>query len=119
MTAPMRIVVADRHDGFRHALRELLSADPALSVTEAADLRAAGVAVRRARAHALVVDVGLLDADRGRLGPVPAGMMIVVVGMDDTPAREHQALRAGADAYVVKDRAHTTLVHILLDGAKR
>lgn len=118
MTAPVCIVIADRHGGFRRVLRDLLAADPALSVTEAADLRSAGTAIRRNRARALVVDVGLLEADRSALGPVAAGTFIVAVGMDRTRARAHRALLAGADAYVLKDDAHLTLLEILRTGIR-
>jgi DNA-binding NarL/FixJ family response regulator len=118
MTVVLWIVVADRHAGFRQALCDILAAEAALSVLAVADLRAAGDEIRRRRADALVVDVSLLEAERHRLGPVPAGLHVVVVGMDDAPARRRQALAGGAHAYVVKDRAHTELAPVLLDRAR-
>jgi DNA-binding NarL/FixJ family response regulator len=115
--ALLQIVVADRHDGFRRALVAVLAEDPRLIVLQATDLRAAGSTVRRRRAAVLVVDVALFESDRAALGPIPAGTRIVAVGMDDSKARERRALAAGADAYVVKDRAHTALAAVLLADA--
>ena len=119
-TAAIRVVVADAHDGFRHALRTVLDADARLVVVaEARDLAHAGTAIRRDRADALVTDVNLLEAGPRRLGPIPAGTAVVAVGMDDSAARERAALRRGADAYVVKDRAHTGLVEAVVVGVSR
>ena len=116
----IRVVVADAHDAFRHALRTVLEADARLVVVaEARDLAHAGSAIRRDRADALVTDVNLLEAGARRLGPIPAGTAVVAVGMDDSPARERAAIRRGADAYVVKDRAHNGLVDAVVVGVNR
>ena len=114
----MRVVVADAHAGARHALASVLAAEPALELVAAcADLAAASAALRRHRADGLVVATGLLRAGRGALGPVRAETVIVVVGMDDSPAAARLVLAQGADAYVVKDRAHTGLIDALLQAA--
>src|SRR5829696_3066894 len=111
----IHVVVADRHAGFRQALARLLSSDARLRVVaEEGDLPHAGAALRRTGADALVCDVNLLEAGRGRLGPIPVDTTIVAVGMDQSPARRRHALQHGADAYVVKDHAHTQLVEALL-----
>jgi DNA-binding NarL/FixJ family response regulator len=116
----VRVVVADEHPTSLRALRAVIAADPRLEVVAAvADLRAARSAVVRHRAAVLVVDTGVIDANGGVLGPLPAGTSVVVVGMEDSPGVSERARRQGADGYVVKDSAHLELIDALLRGHAR
>ena len=113
----LRIVIADDHPAFRRALHTAIAADPRIEVVaEVRDLRSARSAVLRHRAGALVVDAGVVEADGGALGPLPAGITVIVVGMDDAPGLATHARRLGAAGYVVKDDTRR-LVDALLTGA--
>jgi two-component system response regulator NreC len=110
MTVP--IVLADPHPAARAALNLLLEEDGGLEVIATAELASALRAVARRRAPVLIVSRGLLE--RGpegmRLpGPLPATTQTIVTGLEDDPAFAHEALRAGAVAYVLKDRADREL----------
>ena len=114
---PLRIVIADDHPTFRRALRTALSADPRVTVVaEATDLRAARSAVLRHRADALVVDAGVVETAGGSLGPLSAGVIVIVVGMDDAPGLDEDARQKGAAGYVVKDES-ARLVEALVAAA--
>jgi DNA-binding NarL/FixJ family response regulator len=61
----------------------------------------------------LIVARGLLKGGPdglSPLGPLPATTRTIVLGLQDDPAFGREARRAGAAAYVVKDRADTELV---------
>lgn len=110
MTIP--IVLADAHPIARAALGALLAEDGNLDVIETADLEEALRAVARRGAPILIVTRRLLE--RGPEGlrlpaPLPAGTRTIVIGFEDDPAFVRDARRAGAAAYVVKDRADREL----------
>ena len=48
-----------------------------------------------------------------RLGPHDAALQMIVFGVDDDPAFAQRARRAGADAWIVKDRADEMLPGLL------
>ena len=72
----------------RCAIADLVAADVALTVADAADLRAivAAAAPGRARVH-VKVDTGM-----GRLGPPPAAAAALVAAVDRSPAAELEGL---------------------------
>jgi DNA-binding NarL/FixJ family response regulator len=115
------IVLADPHPIARVALGTLLAEDGHLEVIETADLEEALRAVARRSAPILIVSRRLLE--RGPAGlrlpaPLPAGTQTIVIGLENDPAFAHDARRAGAAAYVLKDRADRDLraqVDALLD----
>jgi DNA-binding NarL/FixJ family response regulator len=95
--------------------------DGGLEVLLVADLAEALRAVARRRAPVLIVSRRLLDLgpDGTRLpAPLPPHTRTVVVGLQDDPAFAIDARRAGAAAYVVKDRADRDLrpaIDVLLE----
>jgi DNA-binding NarL/FixJ family response regulator len=112
----VRVVIADPHPTVRRALRATLASEPGFVVIDAvAGLAAAGAAVRRHRADALVVDARLLESDPHALGPIPTRTAVVGVGMDDHPGVAAHVCRRGAVAYVLKDEAHIRLPAVLRD----
>jgi DNA-binding NarL/FixJ family response regulator len=106
------IVLAEPHPIARQALSTLLQEDGELGVVATADLAGALRAVAEHRAPVLVVARGLLKGGPdglSPLGPLPATRTIVL-GLQDDPAFGREARRAGAAAYVVKDRAASELL---------
>jgi DNA-binding NarL/FixJ family response regulator len=106
------VVVAEPHSLTRAALSALLAEDGSLQVVPVADLPAAVDALARHGAPVLVVARRLLE--RGPSGvrlpaALPAGVQVIVVGVEDGPWFALDARRAGAAAYVVKDRADREL----------
>ena len=114
-----RVVVASPHPGIRAALTAVLARAPDVELVAAVDtLAAAGTAVRRNGAVTVVVDAVLLRDGAARLGPLPPGTRYIIAGMDDDPHWAAQAVRAGASAYVVTDRAQDPLVDAITRGAE-
>lgn len=106
------VILADPHPVVRAALSALLLDDGGLDVIPAADLADALQAVARRSAPVLIVSRRLLDLgpEGMRLpGPLPPGTRTIVLGLEDDPAFAADALRAGAAAYVLKDRADRDL----------
>ena len=106
------IVLADPHPVARAALGALLTEGGNLDVIETADLDEGLRAVARRGAPILIVSRRLLERgpDGLRLpAPLPAGTQTIVIGLEDSQAFERDARRAGAAAYVVKDRADREL----------
>jgi two-component system, NarL family, response regulator NreC len=106
------VILAEPHPVARWALNALLEQDGSLEVVPVADLNEALRAVARHGAPLLIASRRLLE--RGpegmRLpGPLPAGTRTIVLGLEDDPAFARDALRAGAAAYVIKDRADREL----------
>jgi DNA-binding NarL/FixJ family response regulator len=110
MTIP--IVLADPHPVARTALGTLLAEDGDLEVIGTGDLEEGLRAVARRHAPILIVSRRLLE--RGPAGmrlpaPLPAGTQTIVIGLESDQAFVRDARRAGAAAYVVKDRADREL----------
>jgi DNA-binding NarL/FixJ family response regulator len=106
------VILADPHPLARAALTFLLLEDGGLEVIPATDMPQALRAVARTRAPILIVSRRLLElgSEGMRLpGPLPAQTQTIVIGLEDDPAFAADARRAGAAAYVVKDRADRDL----------
>lgn len=105
---PIAIVLADDHAMFREGLRELLDRQPGLRVLETvADGVAAIEAVERLDPDVVIADIvmprmtGLEVADRlRRRRPRPR---IVILSAHDDDSYVVEALRVGADGYVLKE----------------
>ena len=109
------VVLADDHVVMRGGLRMLLEAEDDLEVVaEAGDVEATLRYVRAHRPGVLVLDVTMSDGSS--LPRIPdlleasADTAIVVLTMHDDPAFAREALRAGAQAYVLKEAAEQDLV---------
>ncbi|HEX5015622.1 MAG TPA: response regulator transcription factor [Candidatus Limnocylindrales bacterium] len=115
MDEPIRILIADDHDGFRSGLAALLGTQPGLDV--AGEAETGEEAVDRSRE--LQPDVVLMDLNMPGLDGIAATRRIVdtsphiavlVLTMADNDAAVFDALRAGARGYLLKgaDRAELT-----------
>jgi two-component system response regulator NreC len=109
------VVLADDHAVMRGGLRMLLEAEDDLEVVaEAGDLESTLRYVRAHRPGVLVLDVTMSDGSS--LPRIPdlleasPDTAIVVQTMHDDPAFAREALRAGAQAYVLKEAAEQDLV---------
>jgi len=105
---PIRVLIADDHALFRRGLRTVLELDGDIVVVDEADDGFA--AVERAEAH--VPDVVLMDVRMPRCGGIEAcqaikervpSARIVMLTMSDEESDLFEAVRAGANGYVLKD----------------
>jgi len=109
------IVLADDHQLVRQGFRALLEAQPDLSVVgEASDGREAIDLVERLKPHVLIVDLRMpglngLEVTRRVSQRVPR-TRIIILSMHANEAYVLEALRYGADAYVLKDSSAAELV---------
>ena len=111
----MRVLIADDHRLFAKTLEALLAGEPDLEVVALAQdgLEALQLAAT------LLPDIVLMDIDMPRLDGLTAtervrdlglGAAVVVLTASDAPEHSERALRAGAAAYLTKDRvAHALL----------
>jgi len=107
---PSRVLLADVAGPARRALAELLGGlDGVLLVGEAGRDDLART-LRSVRPDVLVIDDRMIrDGD----ATLPAGVRVIVVGVDDDPAFAARARALGAAAWVIKDRADEDLPALL------
>ncbi len=105
---PIRVLIADDHALFRRGLRTVLELDGDIVVVDEADDGMAAVE----RAEATVPDVVLMDVRMPRCGGIEAcqairervpSARIVMLTMSDEESDLFEAVRAGANGYVLKD----------------
>jgi len=113
----VHVLLADLPGPARRALAEFLERLDGVELTGQADSRPElALALRRTPVDVLIIDDRLLR-DRAHvlsgLGPVPAGLRMIVVGVDDDPAFAQRAQRLGATAWIAKDRADEELAAYL------
>jgi two-component system, NarL family, response regulator NreC len=111
---PITVILADDHAAVRRNLRLLLDREDGMEVVaEAGDISAVMRHVPRHLPHVLVLDLRLPNgssiATIRRLREQVPDTEIVVLTMEESPAFAHQALEAGAVAFVIKDQADTEL----------
>lgn len=106
--APIRVIVADDHAVVRQGIRIVLEDIPGLEVlAEAADGEEALRLVRELEPDLLVLDVSMprktgLDVAK-ELRTEGSELGILVLSMHDNPEYVLEAVRAGADGYILKD----------------
>lgn len=115
----IRIVVADDHAVVREGIRHVLERAEGLEVVaEAADGEEALAAVAEHDPDAIVLDVSMpgltgLEVTR-RLREQENGLGILILSMFDDPEYVLQAVRSGADGYVLKDAGPAELREAVL-----
>jgi DNA-binding NarL/FixJ family response regulator len=126
MKKPFEIVIADDHTILRQGLRALLSSDPNLKVVgEAEDGRDAIRCVEN-----LSPDLALIDLSMPRMNGMEAirdikktnpQTKIIVLTVHKTEEYILEALKSGADGYVLKDASHAELmiaINKVLEGKR-
>ncbi|GAA2374826.1 DNA-binding response regulator [Catellatospora methionotrophica] len=115
MTGPARILLADDHALVRRGVRLILDSEPDLTVVAEAGDGAEAIALARAEQP----DLAILDIAMPRLTGLQAarelsrtmpGLRILILTMYDNEQFFFEALRAGANGYVLKSVADRDLV---------
>lgn len=103
----MRVVIADDHALFRDSLRSLLIARGIDVVGEAADGEEAVTLARRARPDVVLMDLGMPNLDGLEatkiIGAELADVKVVVLTASSDDDDLFEAIKAGADGYLLKD----------------
>ena len=112
---PIRIVVVDDHPLFRHGLVQLLNSEQSFSVCgEASSASEAMTVVRSQRPSMVIADLGLkgangLELTKSLRAEFPK-MPVLVLSMHDEPTYAVRSLRAGANGYVTKEEALSSVL---------
>ncbi len=121
----LRVLVADDHDLVRVGLGMILGAQPDIDVVaEARTGREAVVLARRLRPDVCLLDIRMpeldgIEATRELAGPgVPDPLAVVVITTFDLDEYVHDALRAGARGFLLKDAGPELLVQAVRAAAK-
>jgi DNA-binding NarL/FixJ family response regulator len=115
MTAPARILLADDHALVRRGVRLILDSEPDLTVVAEAGDGAEAIALAKAEQPDLaILDIAMprltgLQAAR-ELSRILPGLRILILTMYDNEQFFFEALRAGANGYVLKSVADRDLV---------
>lgn len=120
----IRIVVVDDHPLFRHGLVQLLNSETSFAVCgEASSACEAMTVVRNEHPTMVIADLGLkgangLELTKSLRAEFPK-MPILVLSMHDEPTYAVRSLRAGANGYVTKQEALSSVlvaVREVIDG---
>ncbi len=112
---PIRIVVVDDHPLFRHGLVQLLNSEKSFNVCgEASSASEAMTVVRSQRPSMVIADLGLkgangLELTKSLRAEFPK-MPVLVLSMHDEPTYAVRSLRAGANGYVTKEEALSSVL---------
>ena len=124
MTGPLRVLVADDQDLVRTGLAMILDAQPGIEVVaQAADGRQAVELARRHRPDVCLLDIRMpelngIEVTRALAGPeVAEPLAVVVITTFDLDEYVHEALRAGARGFLLKDAGPELLVQALRAAA--
>ena len=124
MTGPLRVLVADDQDLVRTGLAMILDAQPGIEVVaQAADGRQAVELARRHRPDVCLLDIRMpelngIEVTRILAGPdVADPLAVVVITTFDLDEYVHEALRAGARGFLLKDAGPELLVQALQAAA--
>lgn len=120
---PVTIVLADDHQVVRQGLRMLLEAEDGFAVLdEAGDVDTALRKVLAYHPRVLVLDLNMSGRPSieaiPRVREISPNTGVVILTMQDSPALARDALNAGALGYVLKESAHTELVHAVRRAAE-
>jgi DNA-binding NarL/FixJ family response regulator len=121
---PIRVLIADDHLLFAQAVEAVLAAEPRLEVVgHAADGAAAVELVRKLDPDVVLMDIampvmdGIEAVERIRAGK-PGACVVMLTG-SNAGADVDRSRKAGAVAYVTKDRIADDLVDAIVDAAAR
>jgi DNA-binding NarL/FixJ family response regulator len=112
---PIRILIVDDHDGWRHRVRSLLQALPELrDICEASDGLEAVQRAEEMKPELIVLDIGLpelngIEAAR-QIRQLSPNSKIIFLSQNNPLDFAHGALSTGALAYVYKAQAGSELL---------
>jgi CheY-like chemotaxis protein len=106
-----RVLLVDRAGFARSTVAGLLSSISGVALVGESDGDELGEVLATTRPDLLVVDDRLLETVRSTGGA--DALRLIVVGADDDPGYAARAARAGAEAWVEKDRADAILSKLL------
>ena len=118
------IVIVDDHPLFRHGLTQLINSDDGYAVVgEAGNSPEAMTLVRKLQPRLAIVDLGLkgpngIELTKSLRAEFPK-MPVLILSMHDEPTYAVRSLRAGANGYVTKQDALSSVLIALrevLDG---
>lgn len=115
----MRVLVVDDHEMFREGVRQALSASGQIEVVgEVGDGRAAVTAVGRCRPDVVLMDIRMpvmdgIEATRRIKQQFPA-VRVLILTVSDLERDLFEAIKAGADGYLLKNVGGPELVGALL-----
>jgi DNA-binding NarL/FixJ family response regulator len=119
-SVPVRLMIVDDHPLVRDGLRARLSTVPGLQVVaEADDAESALRAARESAPDLVLMDVSLKAGGAGgielthRLREAQPALRVLVLSMHDNAAFVHEALRAGAAGYLLKDHPAEEIVQAI------
>jgi DNA-binding NarL/FixJ family response regulator len=120
MNQTPRVLLVDDHKGIREGMSALLRACDFEIVSEVTNGKAALAEAVRLEPDVVVMDITMpglsgLNALPGMRARLPFSAIIIVTGHHSTAYRD-EALRAGADAFVLKWRAASELVPAIHDA---
>ena len=122
---PIRVVVADDQEIVRTGLTMILGAQPGIEVVgQAADGRQAVELARRVRPDVCLFDIRMpvmdgIEATRQLAGPgVAEPVAVVVITTFDLDEYVHEALRAGARGFLLKDAGPELLAQAVRAAAQ-
>jgi DNA-binding NarL/FixJ family response regulator len=113
-----RLLIVDDHPIVRLGIRQMIGAEPHLSVCGEADSASAALEFVRASPPDLAIVDLSLEAGNGlhlirRLHEVVPGLPVLVLSMHDEALYADRAIRAGARGYIMKQEAIDGLVHAI------
>ena len=114
MTEPLRIILADDHPLFRRGVAAVLALHPGFElVGEASDGLEAVALARKTKPDLVLVDIGMpglngLEALK-RIKEEAAEVNIIVLTVSDDDADILDAIKGGAQGYLIKDLRHEQL----------
>ena len=112
---PARLLVVDDHPVVRLGIRQMVTADPGLSICAETDSAAAALQiVKDSEVDLAIVDLSLKDGDGLQLirtlRDVAPALKVLVLSMHDEALFAERALKAGARGYIMKQEAVVGLV---------
>jgi DNA-binding NarL/FixJ family response regulator len=104
---PIRVLLVDDHDVFRHGLAQLLSAEGIAVLAEASGGEAGVRLARELAPDVVLMDLSMpgmtgVEATRA-IGAIAASPQVVVLTLSDDDASMLEALLAGAAGYLLKE----------------
>ena len=119
---PIRVLVVDDHDVFRHGLAQLLAAEGLAVVAEASGGEAGVRLASELRPDVVLMDLSMpgmsgVEATRAIAAAAPDAPRVVVLTLSDDDATMLEALLAGAAGYLLKEATLEEIVRAVRAAA--